>query len=85
MQPEVDQIKGDLANKEPLHKVLSSTLVTGETTLTFTDDSIADDAMVYIYTNVWGVQPSAVEQSGNTLILTFDAQSADIGVKMEVR
>ena len=85
LQPEVNQIKSDLANKEPLHKVLSSTLVTGETTLTFTDDSIADDAMVYIYTNVWGVQPSAVEQSGNTLILTFDAQSADIGVKMEVR
>lgn len=81
---EVNQIKDDLANKEPLHKVLSATLVTGETSLTFTDAAITDNAMIYIYTNVWGVQPSAVEQSGNTLTLTFDAQSEDLGVKVEV-
>ena len=81
----VNQIRDDLATKEPLHKILSATLVTGETTLTFTDDAITDNALIYIYTNVWGVQPSAVEQSGNTLTLTFDAQSADLGVKVEVR
>lgn len=85
LQPDVSQIKSDLASKEPLHKVLSATLVTGETSLAFTDDAITDNAMIYIYTNVWGVQPSAVDQSGNTLALTFDAQSSDIGVKVEVR
>lgn len=81
----VGKLKGDLAKKEPLHKVLSATLVAGETTLTFTDTAITDNAMIYIYTNEWGVQPSTVEQSGNTLTLTFDAHSADIGVKVEVR
>ena len=80
----LNQLKDDLSNKEPLHKVLSAALVTGETTLTFTDDAITDNAMIYIYTNKWGVQPSAVEQSGNTLTLTFDAQSADLVVKVEV-
>ena len=85
LRPDVNQIKGDLANKEPLHKVLSATLVTGETTLTFTDAAITDNALIYIYTSVWGVQPSAVERSGDTLTLTFDAQSADLVVKVEVR
>lgn len=82
---DINELKGDLADKEPLHKVLSATLVTGETMLTITDDAITDNAMIYIYTNVWGVQPSAVEQSGNALTLTFDAQSEDLGVKVEVR
>ena len=85
LRPDVNQLKDDLANKEPLHKVLSATLVTGETTLIFTDDAITDSAIIYIYTDIWGVQPSAVVQSDNTLTLTFDAQSADLGVKVEVR
>lgn len=83
--PELACIQEDILNKEPLHRILSAALVTGETTLTFTDPAISDDAMIYIYTNVWGVDPVNAVQSENTLTLTFAEQSQDIQVKVEVR
>lgn len=64
--------------------VLTGTVAAGATTLTFTDVAITDDSMIDIYTNNAKVTPSAVTQSGNTLTLTFDAQTVDVGVKVRV-
>lgn len=64
--------------------VLTETLAAGETALTFTDVAITDDSMIDAYTNKSDVIPSAVEQSGNTLTLTFDAQTEAVGVKVRV-
>lgn len=63
---------------------LTATLAAGETTLTFTDSAITDNSMVDIYTSAFGINPSAIEQSGNTLTLTFDAQAEAVGVKVKV-
>lgn len=74
--------KVDLSELEPL--ILSGTLATGATTLTFTNAAITDDCMIDIYTNKADVMPSTATQSGNTLTLTFDAQTVAIGVKVRV-
>jgi len=63
---------------------LTGTLVTGETTVTITDSSINDTCTYDIYTSVYGVNPTAVTISGNTMTLTFDAQQSDLGVKVRV-
>lgn len=75
---------GALALKEALGTTLTGTLAAGATTLTFTDVAITDDNMIDIYTNKADVMPSAATQSGNTLTLTFDAQTVAIGVKVRV-
>lgn len=63
---------------------LKSTLVTGETTVTITDSSINDTCTYDIYTSVYGVNPTDVTISGNTMTLTFAAQQSDLGVKVRV-
>lgn len=64
--------------------VLEATLVTGETTVTITDDSIKDDSMIDVYTDVHGVNPSDISVASGTITLTFDAQEADVIVKVRV-
>lgn len=63
---------------------LTAALAAGETTLTFTDAAITDDSIIDIYTTVFGVSPSAMEQNESTLTLTFDAQTETVGVKVRV-
>lgn len=71
-------------NKENAAIILDGSLAAGETTLTFTDSAITDNSMVDIYTSAFGINPSAIEQSENTLTLTFDAQAETVGVKERV-
>ena len=63
---------------------LTAVLAAGETTLTFTDAAITGDSIIDIYTTIFGVSPSAMEQNENTLTLTFDAQTDAVGVKVRV-
>lgn len=66
--------------------VLSGTLTAGQTSITFTDSAITADSFVEIFTNSYGVSPTAVDDTtAGTLILTFTARSADLGVKVIVR
>ena len=76
---------GALALKEALGTTLTGTLAAGETTLTFTDDAVTDESMIDVYTDPYCTGLSAVEQSENVLTLTFDAQEADMRVRVEVR
>lgn len=77
-------VAGALAIKEAIGTTLTETLAAGATTLTFTSDAITDSSMIDVYTDTYGVNPSAIEQSGNTLTLTFDAQKSDVRVKVRV-
>lgn len=67
-----------------LGTTLTGTLEASETTLIFTGDAITDDCKIDIYTNVFGVSPSAIEYNENILTLVFDAQTVDVGVKVRV-
>lgn len=64
--------------------ILLKTLSAGATTLTFTSAAITDDSLIDVYTDSYGVNPSNITQSGNTLTLTFDAQSKAVSVKVKV-
>lgn len=66
-------------------KVLTQTLAVGETTLTFTDASIGNNSLIDVYTNVYGVNPKTMTQSGTTVGLTFKAQSVAVSVKLVVK
>lgn len=64
---------------------LTGTLAAGSTTLTFSNSLITTDSTIDIYTSVYGVNPSAVTISSGQVVLTFEAQSAALNVKVEVR
>ena len=63
--------------------VLDATLEAGETSISFTDDAISDQALIEIFTlpELW--HNSAVVNT-NTLTITFDAQAADVPVKVRI-
>lgn len=73
-----------LALKETLGTVLEQTLAAGATTLTFTNDAIMDDSLIDVYTDPFCTGLKAVNQDESTLTLTFDAQAADVQVKVKV-
>lgn len=64
--------------------ILSSTLTAGSTSLTFTDASILADSMLAVYT-LPEIFYNTLTASVGSVVLTFDAQAADVGVKLEVR
>lgn len=65
--------------------VLTQRLTGGSTTLTFTDSHITNDSLVEVYTDIYGKNPTAITQSGNTVTVTFKAQTESMTVKLVVR
>lgn len=67
-------------------EIQSSTLTAGSTslTLTFTDQTIGAATLVDIYTDDYGVSPTAVSTTSTTVALTFDAQASDVVVAVKV-
>ena len=74
-----------ISGKENAPTVLSNTLAVGATTLNFTNAAITNTSLIDVYTDVYGVNPTAMTQSSTTVTLTFDAQSVAVGVKVVVR
>lgn len=63
------------------------TLAVGSTSvvLTFASQTIGANTLVDVYTDVYGVNPSAVATSSNTVTLTFDAQASAVSVAVRVQ
>lgn len=68
-----------------LGTVLSGTLQIGATSLAFTNSAIGNNSLIDIYTNPYGIVPLSAAQSGTTVTLTFDAQTAVVNVKLVVK
>lgn len=64
---------------------LTSTLSAGSTTLTLSNTAITTSSTIDVYTDKWGVNPTDVAVEAGKITLTFDKQSAALGVKVEVR
>lgn len=65
--------------------VLSSMLTSGSTTLVFQDVSITVNSTLQdVYTSVFGVVPTDAVFAAGSLTLTFQAQDADINVKVRI-
>lgn len=67
--------------------VLTSTLIAGNTTLTFTDNSITTNSTIDVYVDpaFVGVTYSSLTVSTGSAVFTFPVQSSDMAVKIEVR
>ena len=67
-------------------EIQSGTLAAGSTslTITFTDQTIGATTLIDIYTDDYGVSPSAVATTSNTVVLTFAAQASDLAVSVKV-
>lgn len=68
----------------------TGTLEAGETSLVFTDNAITDDSLVdwYIEEAYYGiVAPTAfaTDETNHTLTLTFEAQEADVEIKVVIK
>ena len=64
---------------------LTGTLLAGSTTLTLSDAAITTSSTVDIYTDTYGISPEDVTVATGSVTLTFEAQLADLGVKVVVK
>ena len=65
---------------------LSSTLTSGQTTLTFSDSRITTDSILAsVYTSKFGVGVSSAEITTGSLTLTFKQQDEDIVVNVVIK
>lgn len=86
---QTDPTKSDYIKNKPTvppgQTRLTQTLVAGQTSVTFTDESITSDSYVDIYVEHADVVPINVDDSTNgRIIVEFNAQSYDIGVRLIV-
>lgn len=65
--------------------VLTGTLLTGSTSITFQDPSISTSSTIEMFTDTFGVNPVSVTVGSGTMTITFEAQQADLGVKVVIR
>lgn len=67
-------------------EVKSNTLTAGQTalTVTFTEQVIGATTLVDIYTDTYGVNPLTVSTTATTVVMTFEAQAADVVVAVKV-
>lgn len=65
-------------------KVLSGTLTAGSTSLTLSDAAITSDSALDVYTEIYGVGPTDMVATTGSVTMTFEARSADLGVKVRV-
>lgn len=70
--------------KNFLYTELVDTLTAGETSITFSDNSILSTSTIDIYTDTFGVNPTSVVVATGSITLTFEAQQSNIGVKVRV-
>lgn len=73
------------AINELLGVVLTGTLLTGSTSITFQDPSILTSSTIEIFTDTFGVNPVSVTVGTGTMTITFEAQAADLGVKVVIK
>ena len=63
---------------------LTGTLTAGSTTLTIQNEVINPTKCIEIFTDVYGVTPSNAVVTSGQIVLTFEAQESNVGVKVRV-
>lgn len=64
---------------------LTQTLTSGSTSLTFTNAAITTTAMYDVYADKYGLTPTNISISSGQAVLTFEAQSSNVSVKLVIR
>ena len=63
---------------------VTGTLVAGQTSVTLQDSSILTTSTIDVYTDTFGVNPTAISVAAGSVTLTFPAQQTNIGVKVRI-
>lgn len=64
---------------------LTSTLIAGQTTVTFSDAAITASSTIDIYTDKFGISPEDVTVTTGQIVLTFEGQASDLNVRVVIR
>ena len=75
----------EIAKKEDAATVLTSTLTSGSTSLTFSNAAITTTAMYDVYADKYGLTPTDITVTTGQAVLTFEAQSSNVSVKLVIR
>lgn len=75
---------GSAAEKEFGWIDLTGTLTAGSTTLTIQNEVIDPTKCIEIFTDVYGVNPSNAVVTSGQIVLTFEAQESNLGVKVRI-
>ena len=65
--------------------IVTGTLSAGQTSLILENANIKADSLIDVYTSKYGINPVNVVAEEGKVILTFEAQSISLGVRVEVR
>lgn len=86
VQSAIDEVYDAIPTIVKNTEVQRGTLTAGQTsiTLTFTEQTIGTTTFVDWYVSDPTVNPTAITTTGSTVVLTFDAQSANLGVGVKV-
>lgn len=80
-----NKTNSELSSKEDAPIILTSTLTSGNTSLTFSNAAITTTAMYDVYADKYGLTPTDITITTGQAVLTFEAQSADVSVKLVIR
>ncbi len=79
------EITSAVATKENAPTILTSTLSAGSTSLTFSNEAITTTAMYDVYADKYGLTPTDITVTTGQAVLTFEAQSSNVSVKLVIR
>ena len=75
----------EIAKKEDAATVLTSTLSSGNTSLTFSNAAITTTAMYDVYADKYGLTPTDITITTGQAVLTFASQSTNVSIKLVIR
>nr|DAE34596.1 MAG TPA: tail protein [Caudoviricetes sp.] len=65
-------------------QVLTATLASGSTSLSFNNSAITTDSAVDVYTSIFGAVLNNIDITSGKAVLTFEPQSTSMNVRIEV-
>ena len=88
VQEAIDELKDDIdaiVIPTSSFEIVRGTLTAGQTSVALTaSKSVAATALIDIFVDAYGLNPSAVAVSGAVITLTFDAQASDVAVAVRI-
>lgn len=86
VQDAIDEVKADVdAIVLPDVEIVRGTLTTGQTSVALTaSKNVSATALIDVFTDAYGVNPTAVTISNDVVTLTFEAQASDLAVAVRI-
>ena len=65
--------------------IVTGLLKQGDTEVELSSEALTEDSIIDVYTDTYGLTPSSITQSNNSVTLTFKPQSSDVNIKVVIR